>query len=130
MSNDKGSNIKVKQVAAYPIALQLVRTDSSPTPIRGDIVKLVEHGFLIKTTAGPLFKVSTDWSVTFDLPVLQIRIETNCIVVKTYDSFDPQNTLGQKVYVVELHFRELSESQKKAIDDYLVESGQKKRANL
>ncbi len=127
---EKKSQDIVKHVAPYPIAIHLTKKDSALPPIAAQIVKLVDHGYLIKTSAGPMFKVSDEWGAQFEFPVVHSRIDAPCVVVKTYDSFDGQNSTQQKLYVVEMHFRALTSEQKKSIEDYLVASGQKKRVKI
>lgn len=137
--------VQVKAVAAYPIAATLAKKDAATPPVSGQIVKMVEHGFLVKTAAGPLFKVSDEWTVQFEFPVTHVKVESGCVVVKTYDSFDSQSSSqssppvvlqnnqtnsAQKLYIIELHFKNLSTVQRKSIEDYLVASGQKKRVNI
>lgn len=119
------SQVQVKHVAAYPIPVQVSKGEGQPVS-RGKIVKLAEHGFMMKIDVGPVFKVAEEWKVVFEPPT-QSLISVVAKVVKTYDAYEMRGKAQEKIYTIEMHFKSLTKEQKDSIDNYLVNSGQKKR---
>lgn len=123
---DNSSQPKVKNVPPYPIAISVSKGEGQPVS-RGHIVKLAEHGFMMKIDLGPVFKVGEEWILQFETPALHSHIKTIGKVMKTYDAYDIRGTEKIKMYTIEMHFKSLTKDQKDAINNYLVHSGQKKR---
>ncbi len=117
---------KVRQVAPYPIAVQLLHAEGQP-PLLAAIVKLTEIGFLMKFEGSHLFKVGDAFHFDFELPAIHAKISNIGKVIKTYDGFENRGGGKTKVVTVEMHFKALSADQRIHLENYLVQSGQKRR---
>jgi|GEM_PF-1449110 len=115
--------VKVKKVTPYPFRVDLVRSEGAP-PIPGEIVKIVEVGFLAKVQA-PIFKVGENWSASFEIPVLRASLKAAVKVMKTYDAhekFEEKNSI--KSYLVEFQFLQIGDEGKNAIAQFCRAIGQ------
>lgn len=121
----ENNEFKIRKIPPYPILLELNRIDLQGQPaIRGHIVKLTEHGFLMRVESS-IFKVGDMYQLVFILPVLEHTISVQGKVIKTYDAIE--SIVGKelkKLYTVEVHFKDLQTSDKAKIKNYLVRSGQ------
>jgi hypothetical protein len=118
---------KVKHVAPYPIAIRIMKAEGQP-PLLGNIVKITEFGFLMKVDGSQLYKVGDECKVSFELPAIHQVITTDTKVMKTYDGYEISGTKSKvKINTIEMHFKTLSGEHRKHLENYLVQSGQKKR---
>lgn len=115
----------VKKITPYPIQSILIKS-SDPTPRNVAIVKLVEHGFLIQADIHYLFQVGDLYEVKFEIPVIHIKVQNSCKVIKTYDAIESV-VKGQKnkLHTAELHFINLPSDLKIRINEFLSKIGQK-----
>jgi hypothetical protein len=124
----KDSNdVVVRHVPAYPIPIEVAKVEGQPSS-RGQIVKLAEHGFMMKIDVGPVFKVGDEWHARFETPASHVKMSLAVKVMKTYDAYEIRGHDKVKIYTIEMHFKSLTQEQKEGINNYLVQSGQKKRA--
>lgn len=126
--NDSENNeFKIRKIPPYPILAQLVRLDLPGASYMAHIVKLTEHGFLMKVESS-VFKVGDSYQVSFSLPLLGNTITSQSKVIKTYDAIE--SVVGKelkKLYTVEIHFKDLPAKDKPIIKSYLIRSGQVQR---
>jgi hypothetical protein len=117
---------KVKHVAPYPISIRIVKAEGQP-PLIGSIVKLTEFGFLMKVDGSQLYTVGAEYKVSFELPAIHQVVTTDTKVMKTYDGYEVSVKAKVKINTIEMHFKSLSAEQRTHLENYLVQSGQKKR---
>lgn len=118
--------VNVKHVAPYPIAIRITKAEGQP-PVAGAIVKMTEVGFLMKVDGSQLYKVGEVLHLYFELPAIHAPIQTDGKVIKTYDGYETTGRNQVKICTIEVHFKSLSDSQRANVENYLVQSGQKKR---
>ena len=124
-TNSQDSN--VRHVAPYPISIRVTKTEGQP-PWLGSIVKMTEFGFLMKVDGSQFYMVGDTCHLDFERPVIHAIIHTDGKVIKTYDAYETKIGQGQvKVRTIEIHFKSLNLDQRTHIENYLVQSGQKKR---
>lgn len=114
------------KVAPYPFLIELFAKEGVP-PFKAQVVKMTDFGLLMKADSSHFYKVSESYSAVLHLPGLQNPTKVTAQVIKTYDAMT--TTGGPQVnkhYVVELHFKHLTDTERSAINTYLVRSGQKK----
>lgn len=115
--------VRIKKVTPYPFPVDLVKLDPSP-PIRGEIVKIVEVGFLAKVKA-PIFKVGENWNATFEIPASHALLKAAVKVMKTYDAHEKfEEKSSVKSYLVEFQFLQMGEEGKVAIGQFCRAIGQ------
>ena len=119
------TNVRVVKKQPYPFSALIVKTPGAP-PLRGQILKVTDIGFLIEVGSEHFFKVGDNHSVEFDVPSTHVTVEAPIKVIKTYDMMTVQEAgaIG-KVYTVEMHFRSLEDDEKNAIHHFLKKIGQK-----
>ncbi len=117
---------KVKHIAPYPIALRIMKAEGQP-PLNGAIVKMTEFGFLMRVDGSQLYTVGDICKVSFELPAIHQVVTTDVKVIKTYDGFEVLTQTKVKVNTIEMHFVQMSADHRTHIENYLVQSGQKKR---
>lgn len=115
----------VHKVAPYPIAIELTKVEGQP-PMKGSIVKMTEVGFLMKVDTIHFYKVGENIHLTFKLPVVNSTVRCDGKVIKTYDAMEAVGESKEKLYTVEIHFKNMIEKEKASVISYLVKSGQKK----
>lgn len=116
----------VVRISPYPFGVDLLKMEGQP-PMKGQVVKLTEIGFLMKVDTLNFYKVSEKYQLNFVLPVMEVSIRSQGKVVKTYDGIEQFNKeTNKKQYLVEIHFIELPSNAKTSISNYLHKSGQKK----
>ncbi len=115
----------VQKVAPYPIAVSITKVEGQP-PMKGSIVKMTEIGFLMKVDTINFYKVGENFHISFQLPVNHANVRCDGKVIKTYDSMEIVKETKEKLYTVEIDFKNMIEKEKNAIISYLVKSGQKK----
>jgi hypothetical protein len=118
--------LNVKHVAPYPIPVRITKAEGQP-PLLGVIVKMTEIGFLMKVDGAQAYKVGDTCHFSFDLPATHTAMDVDGKIIKTYDGFELVNHQKVKIRTIEVHFKALSDNQRNNIDNYLVQSGQKKR---
>lgn len=129
MSDTKAKNSSgaaVKKVAPYPIETQITR-QAGQAPIKAQILKLTEIGFMAQIDASQYCKVGDTYEVSFVLPALGETIQGAAKVIKIYASVAVKGSQAVKFKTVEMHFRNLAAPYRSHIDNYLVQSGQKKK---
>lgn len=134
------SQVVVKKVSPYPISLKL---EKGGAWIEAKIVKLTQMGFLAEMA--PMLKVGDQYSLHFEIPVLQEQIQALGKVIKTYDSYRDEESIKAKLAkpqlkvvespqagggaaqqadplrrLVEIHFQNLSDKGKQSIQKFLV----------
>jgi hypothetical protein len=128
MSKDpsqKAAPVKVRKVNPYPFDGEVLRADGSP-PIKGQIVKIVEIGLLIRVTL-PIFKVGENITARFELPALRAFFNEPMKCVKTYDAhevYEGPNKNSVKSYLVEFQFLQLGPEKKANIGQFCRSIGQ------
>jgi hypothetical protein len=126
MKQSAASDANVRHVAPYPISIQVVKVAGQPA-VTGSIVRLTEIGFLMKVDGSQFFKVGETCQFNFELPVIHATIQAEGKIIKTYDGIDRVGGASVKVRTVEVHFKALPGDQRNHLDNYLVQSAQKKR---
>lgn len=124
MKQTSGSD--VVHVAPYPIPVQLVKTEGQP-PIKGAILRMTEIGFLAKVDGAHFFTVGETWHLNLELPASHAPVKTDGKIIKTYDGLERVGGTQVKIKTVEIHFKSLTGEQRNNIENYLVQSAQKKR---
>lgn len=114
----KKSASSISKIAPYPIAVEIFKEEGKP-PLKANIVKMTEIGFLMKIETIHFYKVGEVFTLQFKLPVVNSIVRCEGKVMKTYDAVD-------KLYTVEIHFKNIMDREKTAIVSYLSKSGQKK----
>ncbi len=123
MGND---SIAVKKVAPYPIPADIFKAEGQP-PLRIQIVKLTDFGFLAKAEAVHFYQVGENYQLQFSMPLTHDTIRSSVKVIKTYDAIESiVGTEKIKLYTVEFHFLNIAEIQKILIQQFLVKIGQTK----
>lgn len=115
----------VKKVSPYPIPVQLNLVEGQP-PFKAHIVKLTDFGFLMQCDQSHYYRVAETYIVQFVIPVFDRGVKTKVKVIKTYDGIEAK--MGKdivKAMTVEMHFSDLSTSQKDSIRQFLTKIGQK-----
>jgi len=120
------ADANIRQVAPYPISVQITKVEGTP-PVMGAIVRLIEIGFLMKIDATQFYKVGETLHFRFELPATHVVIQGDGKIIKTYDAFETVGRSQVKMHTIEVHFKALSVDQRTHIENYLVQSGQKKR---
>jgi hypothetical protein len=112
----------VIKIKAYPINLQIIREDGTP-PIQALIRRMNTVGLQIETTK--LFlKVGEDVKVSFTIPVNGEPVGELMRVIKTTDLYKDLKT-GGKLYITELHFKNLNTQHNKVIKEFMFAIDQK-----
>ncbi len=126
--NNKGKPAAtVKRVTPYPIETKVFKVEGQ-APIKGQIWKLTDVGFLMKVESMYYFKVTEELIADFILPASNHEIKAACKVVKTYDIMEHLSRDQKvKLLTVEMHFLHLTDDNKKWIVAYLEGSGQAKK---
>lgn len=115
----------VKKVSPYPIPLQLNLVEGQP-PFKGNIVKLTDFGFLMQCDQKHYYRVTEVYVVQFLIPVFDRAIKAKAKVVKTYDTLKTEGGKDlSKILTVEMHFVDLTASQKESIHQFTAKIGQK-----
>lgn len=118
--------VEIKKIKPYPFSVQILK-DGAP-PVRAKAHLLTDLGLIIKIAGRHIFKVGDNLNIEFDVPSTAATIKDQVKIVKTYDNYDsvvsPQGT-KEKIYTLELHFRNLSVSGKSAIQEFVKKIGQK-----
>jgi hypothetical protein len=124
--NSQAPVVEVKKIKPYPFSIQILK-EGQP-PLRAKIHLLTELGVIIKIVGRHIYKVGDNINVEFDVPTTDQTIKDNMKIVKTYDNYDsltnPQEVL-EKIYTIELHFRNLNQPGKEAIRSFVKKIGQK-----
>ena len=119
-------NSSIKKIAPYPIHADIIKAEGQPL-FKADIVKLTDFGFLAKVDVTHFYKVGENYEVRFVLPVSLQSISSAVKIIKTYDAIESiVGTEKIKMYTVEMHFTNISDSHKKQILNFLVKIGQTK----
>lgn len=129
-SQNKSATSGISKIPPYPIPIEISHIEEKP-PLKGNIVKMTEIGFLMKVETIHFYKVGEILKIQFKLPVVNTVVRCEGKVVKTYDAIDSivDNVVSrtvEKLYTVEIHFRNIMEKEKASIISYLFKSGQKK----
>lgn len=127
MANDSSRKPapKVKKVSPYPFAGEILRADATP-PVKGQIVKIVEIGFLIRVTQ-PIFLVGENVTARFELPAVRTFFNEPMKCVKTYDAhetYEGPNKNSVKSYLVEFQFLQIGAEKKAAVAQFCRAIGQ------
>lgn len=123
-SGNENGSVQVKKVAPYPIGVRVFKAEGQ-APLRGTILKLTDFGFLMKVDESQFYKVGENYTVSFDLPGVDVEIKASVKVIKTYDAMEASLKGSVKVRTIEMHFRELTPTDRSNLHSYLVKSGQK-----
>lgn len=115
----------VRKVAPYPFGIQITKAEGQPFQ-KGQVVKMTELGFLMKVDGKQFYKVGDSYQVRFELPAIHQSVSAAVRVIKTYDAMEMIDGAQVKINTIEMHFKNLSDSNRKHIHSYLVKSGQKK----
>ncbi len=104
------------KVKPYPIALTI---GTPPSVQVGHIMKLTLTGFMARMPKAA-FQTGERHTAIFIVPVSRHEVNETVQVVKTYDNLE-KSTDGQlaKVYLVEFHFKDLQNSNKLRIQQFL-----------
>ena len=95
---------QVKKVRPYPIDA-LLSADGKALPVR--IVKLTTVG-LMCDLGGHFVTVGGHYSISFDVPVLKLPVAANVVVVRTWDQFAVDMSVGNASHkLAEMHFKGL-----------------------
>lgn len=119
-------NENIKKVSPYPIDADVAKAEGQ-VPLKIGIVKLTDFGFLARATVIHFYKVGENYHVSFQLPASSSKISSEVKVIKTYDAIE--SIIGaekSKLYTFEMHFLNLSHTNKKAIQEFIVKIGQDK----
>ena len=119
-------NSSIKKIAPYPIPAQVTKAQGQPI-FKADIVKLTDFGFLAKVDVTHFYKVGENYEIQFSIPVTLESISGPVKVMKTYDAIE--SIVGSeklKMYTVEMHFTQISETQRRHILSFLIKIGQTK----
>lgn len=127
MANDSTSKQapRPKKLSPYPFAGEILRADGSP-PLKGQVVKLVEIGLLIRVTQ-PIFQVGENVTARFELPAVRTFFNEPMKCVKTYDAhetYEGPNKNSVKAYLVEFQFLQLGPEKKAALSQFCRAVGQ------
>lgn len=120
------SQTEVKKVKPYPFSIQLLR-DGQP-PLRAKVHLLTDIGVIVKIAGQHIFKVGDNLNVEFDVPTTDRTIKESVKIIKTIDNYDgTANTQSalEKIYTIELHFRNLNLLGREAIHNFVKKIGQK-----
>ncbi|PIS11692.1 MAG: hypothetical protein COT73_02645 [Bdellovibrio sp. CG10_big_fil_rev_8_21_14_0_10_47_8] len=121
-SSDSGT---VKKVAPYPFSV-VITDKNGGAPLRGQVVKLTDFGFLMKVEALHFYQVGQNYHVEFSIPVMHMDVLADVKVMKTYDAFEAVSKVEKaKLYTVEMHFLNLPTDKKQGILQFLQKIGQK-----
>jgi hypothetical protein len=112
----------VKKVKAYPITTLIVRADGTP-PLRAAILRLNTVGLQLESSQ-LILKVGEDVKVSFTIPLHGNDVEELMRVIKTTDSYKDLNT-GEKIYITELHFKNLNAKHLNFIREFMFAIKQK-----
>lgn len=107
----------ISKIPPYPIPVEIFKIEGKP-PLKGNIVKMTQIGFLMRVETLHFYKVGETFHLQFQLPVVSTVVRCEGQVVKTYDAVE-------KLYTVEIHFKNILGREKMAIKSYLEKSGQK-----
>ena len=111
----------VRKVQPYPIEADLV---SEGLKKRVEILRLTPLGFLARMAPTVILHVGELYECQFQLPVMRHLLKAKMRMVKTYDRApDPKTKVVERL--VEAHFVELEDFQKKNILKFLHAIGQK-----
>lgn len=103
----------------FPIAVNLV-TAASPTPIKGEILKLTSLGFLVQVATLQNWQTGDRAEAQFDLPGTSASFKEPVKVIKAYLKW-AKSAAGQvKVQIFEMHFLSLAGSQKSVMDQFVA----------
>jgi hypothetical protein len=107
-----------KKPSSYPFEITLIGKDS-PTPRKALVMKITDVGFIQQTDASYLYKVHDNFEAQFVLPGTQKTIGCTVKVVKTYDAMEARINIEKlKVYLVEMHFINISKDFKRLIIEF------------
>jgi hypothetical protein len=122
-SSGKETHVQVLKIQAYPIEGALVRAEGKPAePFH--VLKLTEIGFIGKYWG--FLKTGQTLTVSFNIPVVDVRVSETVRVIKTYESTAPVSpTSGKRAITVEMHFKSLSENSRPGIREFVRRIGQK-----
>lgn len=113
------NSIKVKIVNAYPIEVSILGQ-------QGQIVKVISSGFLVRTKQ-PL-SVGEQISGDFVLPVLNVKIQFQGVVMKTHDQFVGKlGASDENLKLAEVGFRKISVGAGEKIKMFCAKIGQENR---
>jgi hypothetical protein len=101
-----------KKIKPYPISVQLTGTSGV---LKGKIIKLVPKGFIVNLE-GSFVHVHETYKVAFEIPLARHDINSDVIVIKTYDRSTPEHDIER---LAEVHFTHLSDADRKNIQSFL-----------
>ena len=107
----------VIKVKPYPIKAKLIKAEAS---FAAEILKLTEHGYLMKSQSGHLYRVGQIYTVQFEVPGTHADVKCDAKVIKTYQDLGQYiSKSAEKALMVEMHFIQLPPPASKAIKDFL-----------
>ncbi len=105
--------------AVYPIATSIL-TPASPTPVRGEILKLTNLGFLVQVATPQNWQTGDRMQVQFELPGVARDYDEPVKVIKAYLKWVQGPSEKLKVQIFEMHFLSLAASKKLVIDQFVA----------
>lgn len=106
--------------SVYPIATSLL-TPASPTPIKGEILKLTNLGFLVQVVTPQNWQTGDRAQVQFQLPGVARDYDEPVKVIKAYLKWaQSEGAEKVKVQIFEMHFLSLAASKKLVIDQFVA----------
>lgn len=106
---------KMKPVKAFPIAAQIAHAGA---PYPSQIVKLTMQGFLAEMTSSQL-KTGDKFDCTFQLPIGGEALTEACVVIKHYTHWIENQGTKVAGYLIEGHFRPLSDKGGAQVSQFL-----------
>lgn len=103
----------------YPIPVSLL-TAASPTPVKGDILKLTNAGFLVQVATLQNWQTGDRAQAQFSLPGVTGAFDEAMKVIKAYLKWGQSAEGKVKVQIFEMHFLSLAASKKSVIDQFVA----------
>lgn len=110
--------VKIKKVRPYPFSVLLF--SGTPTPLRGQVHKLTQIGFIVEMANHQLLHINDKYEAEFEIPVMSYSVKEPVVVVKFYDQYRAKPGGPHETYrLYEIHFRSLKEKHKDEITKFL-----------
>lgn len=106
--------VVVKKIRPYPFSAQFKKEGHNFT---GNVLKVVMHGFLVEL-GSVVVKVGDHYEVQFEFPGLREFVHAKVKVIKTYDRYQPADSV-RAARLAEYHFLNPNEELKKKIKQFL-----------
>lgn len=105
--------------SVYPVAMSLL-SPSSPTPIKGEMLKLTNLGYLVQVSTPQNWQTGDRAQAAFTLPGVATSFDEPVKVIKAYLKWSQSGDTKVKVQIFEMHFLSLAPSKKSTIDQFVA----------